>query len=73
LHLVVVLVLCIGIIVPLGRLVAEDDTARQVSINVVGLVRLTGNDLIPKTHHTVPKAPCGAFSGFRILKKISST
>jgi hypothetical protein len=49
LHLVVVLVLCIGIIVPLGRLVAEDDTTRQVSINVVGLVRLTGNDLIPKT------------------------
>jgi hypothetical protein len=45
LHLVVVLVLCIGIVVPLGRLIAENDTARQVTVNVVGLVRLTGNDL----------------------------
>ncbi len=50
LHLVVVLVLCIGIIVPLGRFVAEDDTARQVTVDIVGLVRLTGNDLIPKTN-----------------------
>jgi hypothetical protein len=38
LHLVIVLVLCIGVIVPLGRLVAEDDTARQVTVDIVGLV-----------------------------------